>query len=76
MPPGKHYFYFIYDRKFVFLSPMYEINRYKGTNVFLNSFTVQKRKVELERFFAGGSKNASNIEMKEFKYEKSVFRTY
>jgi len=36
LPPGKHFFYYIYDRKFIFVSPNYDIVRYKGTNVFLN----------------------------------------
>ena len=54
MPPGPHYFYYIFDRKHIFLSPQYDIVKVKNTNVFFNSITVKKRtepiqKVTLER---------------------------
>ena len=47
MPPGRHFFYFIYDRKFIFVSPNYDIVRYKGTKVFLNQITVPPRREPL-----------------------------
>jgi len=34
--PGKHFFYFVYKRDYIFLSPRYDIVRFKGTNVLLN----------------------------------------
>jgi len=43
VPEGKHYFYFIFDRKHIFLSPNYDIVRFKGTNVFLNAINVKPR---------------------------------
>jgi len=43
VPPGKHFFYFIYDRKSIFVSPNHDIVRYKGTNVFLNQIIVPPR---------------------------------
>ena len=45
--PGKHYFYFIYQNRYVFLSPRYDIVRFKGTNVFLNVIKVKERTGEL-----------------------------
>ena len=36
IPAGRHFFYFVYNRKRVILSPDYSIVRFKGTNVFLN----------------------------------------
>lgn len=43
MAPGKHFFYYIYDRQFIFISPKYDIVRYKGTNVFLNQIVIAPR---------------------------------
>jgi hypothetical protein len=40
LKPGKHFFYFIYDLKHVFLSPNHNIVRFSGTNVFLNTVEV------------------------------------
>jgi len=48
LQPGKHYFYYIYDRKNIFLSPSYDIVRYKGTNVFLNMVDVKPRDQPLD----------------------------
>ena len=48
MTPGKHFFYLIYDRKSIFISPHYDIVRYKGTNVFLNQVIVPPRLEPLE----------------------------
>jgi len=45
--PGKHYFYFNYQDKFVFLSPRYDIVRFKQTNVFLNLIKVKERTADL-----------------------------
>ena len=36
LPPGKHFFYYIYKADYIFLSPKYDIVRFKGTNLFLN----------------------------------------
>lgn len=36
VPPGRHFFYMIYQDKHNFLSPHFDIVRFKGTNVFLN----------------------------------------
>jgi len=31
VPPGRHYFYFVFQNKYLFLSPRYDIVRFKGT---------------------------------------------
>ena len=36
VPPGEHYFYFVRDKGQMFLSPQYEIVKFKETNIFLN----------------------------------------
>jgi len=43
LPPGKHYMYFIYNRKHIFLSPGHSIVRFKGSNVYLNQVIVTQR---------------------------------
>ena len=43
IPPGKHYFYFIKNNQYYFLSPRYEIVRFKGTHLFLNQMIIQPR---------------------------------
>ena len=48
IPPGKHFFYFIYQDHFLFLSPAHNVVRFKGTNVFLNTIEVKERKAELK----------------------------
>ena len=51
IPPGRHYLYFIYDRKSIFLSPAHSIVKFKGTNIFLNQLIVTQRgEDELKRF--------------------------
>jgi hypothetical protein len=72
VPPGRHFFYFVYNRKRVILSPDYSIVRFKGTNVFLNQVEVRKRDFELKRVTLTRSMDDSG----EFKRERSVFRTY
>lgn len=39
-PPGKLIFYFILDKHTIFLSPKYNIARYKDTNVFFNYIDI------------------------------------
>lgn len=43
VPPGHHYFYFVHDKGQIFLSPKFEVVRFKSTNIFLNRITVKKR---------------------------------
>lgn len=46
--PGKHFFYFIYQNSYIFLSPNYDIVRFKGTNCFLNTCKVVDRTSALQ----------------------------
>lgn len=75
IPPGRHFIYFIYNRKHVFLSPAHPIVRFKGTRVFLNQVTVTQRaadelkKVTIER---KEPEDDANV----FNRERSVFCTY
>lgn len=48
VPPGDHYFYFVKEKGTIFLSPNYEVIRFKSTNIFLNRVTVSKRKEDVE----------------------------
>ena len=43
IPPGRHFFYFIFDRQYICLSASYPIARFKDTNVFLNEMEVAAR---------------------------------
>lgn len=45
IPPGKHYFYFVLDRRNIFLSSDYQIVRFKQTNVFLNMIEVSPHSI-------------------------------
>lgn len=47
IPTGKHFFYYIFQNKYLFLSPKYDIVRFKGSNVFLNTIVVKARTKEL-----------------------------
>ena len=43
IPPGQHFFYLIYDRKYMTLSPHFDIVRFKDTSVYLNRISVKRR---------------------------------
>ena len=42
-PPGQHFFYFVRESGEMFLSPRYEIVRFKNTSVYLNRLVVDPR---------------------------------
>ena len=73
VPPGDHYFYFVRDRGHMFLSPNYEVVRFKSTNVFLNRISVTKRLEDVETVHV-----AKDGEEEEpvFMKDRSVFRDY
>ena len=48
VPPGTHYFYFVKEKSTIFLSPKYEVVRFKSTNIFLNRVFVKKRLEDIE----------------------------
>ena len=47
IPPGYHYFFYAQEEGQIFLSPKYEVVRYKKTNVFLNRIYVKPRLEEM-----------------------------
>ena len=73
VPPGDHYFYFVRDRGHMFLSPNYEVIRFKSTNIFLNRVSVTKRLEDVETVHV-----AKDGEEEEpvFMKDRSVFRDY
>lgn len=74
IPPGKHFFYFIYKKEYVFLSPKYDVVRFKGTNVFLNQVFVKERTSELQQVTLDRKYDVA--EQAVFIKEKSVFKTF
>jgi hypothetical protein len=71
--PGFHYFYFVQGQERCFISPRYEIVRFKNTNVFLNRVKVVYVKQEFETVFVA-KKYAEEEEL--FMIEHSVFKRY
>ena len=72
--PGKHFFYFMFKNQYIFLSPKYDIVRFKGTNVFINTIIVKERKKELQKVTLG--KNEYVTEQVKFNKAKSVFNKF
>ena len=71
-PPGIHFFYFI-QQKNIFLSPNYDVVRFKNTNMFLNRIVVSKRLEEIETVFISSS-NA--LDEAVFMKERSIFKDF
>jgi len=72
--PGKHYFYFIYQNSYIFLSPNYDVVRFKGTNAFLNTVTVVDRTAALQQVTLG--RNVYTTEALKFNKDRSVWKTF
>ena len=47
VPPGYHYFFFAKEEGHIFLSPKFEVARFKSTNVFMNRIYVRPRMEEM-----------------------------
>jgi hypothetical protein len=73
VPPGQHYFYFVKDRGSIFLSPKYEVIRFKNTNVFLNRIIVKRRIKDMDTVHM--AKDADDDEA-VFMKDRSVFRDF
>mmetsp|Transcript_4014 Transcript_4014/g.5330 ORF Transcript_4014/g.5330 Transcript_4014/m.5330 type:complete len:177 (-) Transcript_4014:1161-1691(-) len=73
VPAGVHYFYFVRDQGTIFLSPNYEVIRFKSTNIFLNRIVVGKRLMDIETVHV--AKNDDDIEP-VFMKDRSVFKDY
>lgn len=74
LPVGKHYFYFIFQNSYIFLSPNYDVVRFKGTNVFLNQIQVKERVAALQQVTLG--RNVYTTEAAVFNKDKSVWKTF
>lgn len=71
--PGAHYFYFAKEKGAIFLSPKYEVVRFKQTQIFLNRIKVNKRLEMIETVFQ--AKDGEEDEA-VFMKDRSVFRDY
>ena len=71
--PGYHYFYFVKDRGTIFLSPNYEVVRFKNTQIFLNRIFVTKRLEDVETVHVA---RAAEQEEEVFMKDRSVFKDY
>ncbi len=47
IPPGYHYFFFAREQSQIFLSPKFEVVRFKKTNVYLNRIHIKPRVEEM-----------------------------
>lgn len=73
VPPGFHYFYFVRDKGTIFLSPNYEVVRFKSTQIFLNRIYISKR---IEADETVHRAKFGDEEEAVFMKERSVFRDY
>ena len=73
VPPGVHYFYFVRERGTIFLSPHYEVVRFKTTSIFLNRVLVGKRLEDVDTVHQAKD---DDIEEPVFMKDRSVFRDY
>ena len=73
VPPGFHYFYFVREKGTIFLSPNYEVVRFKSTNIFLNRIYIFKRLEDIETVHM--AKAGDEIE-EVFMKDRSVFKEY
>lgn len=74
IPAGRHFFYFIFDRRSICLSASHPIARFKDTNVFLNELIVTRRKEPLQSVKL--QKRSLPDGSEEFQMSRSVFKTF
>ena len=73
VPPGQHYFYLCEEKGSIFLSPKYEVVRFKNTNIYLNRIIVKNRLDDIETVHVAKD---GNDEEAVFIKDKSIFRDY
>ena len=73
VPPGQHFFYFVRDQGRIFLSPRYDIVRFKSTNIFLNRVVVKRRNEDIQTVHLA---RAGDEDEAMFSKERSIFRSY
>lgn len=74
MPPGRHYFYFLRSGSYYFLSPKFDIVRFKDTHICLNQIVVNERHQPLAEHKI--KKNKEAYEDRRFNKERSVFKAW
>ena len=74
VPPGIHFFFFAIEKEAIFLSPNYEVVRFKNTNVYLNRIVVKPRLEDVMKtvFVAKPPQEDAEIFLKD----KSVFADF
>ena len=72
-PPGHHFFYFVWDDGKIFLSPNYDVCRFKNTNIFLNRILV---KPSIDEFSAVHLIKGTEDEEAVFMKDRSVFKDF
>jgi hypothetical protein len=72
-PPGQHFFYFVWEDGKIFLSPNYDICRFKTTNIFLNRIEVKPRIMDFDAVYIvkGGDEDEA-----VFMKDRSVFKDF
>ena len=72
-PPGFHFFYFVWENGRIFLSPDYDICRFKMTNIFLNRTLVKPRIIDFDAVHV-----VKGVEDEEaiFLKDRSVFKDF
>ena len=73
VPTGLHYFYFARQNGPIFLSPKYEVIRFKQTNTYINRIRVVKRLEDIETVHQ--AKDGEELEA-VFMKDRSVFKDY
>ena len=73
VPPGQHFFYLCEEKGNIFLSPRYEVVRFKKTNIYLNRIIVKNRLEDIDTVHI--AKDALDEEA-IFMKDRSVFKDY
>jgi hypothetical protein len=73
VPPGTHYFYFVWQEGKIFLSASYDIARFKTTKIFLNRLTVKPRVYDFDTVH---TVKGGDDEEAVFMKDRSVFKDF
>ena len=73
VPPGQHFFYLCQQKGRIFLSPRYEIVKFKKTNVYLNRIIIKNRLEDIDTVHI--AKDALDEEL-IFMKDRSVFKDF
>lgn len=73
VPPGTHYFYFVWEDGKIFLSSNYDVTRFKTTKIFLNKLIVNPRIYDFDAIF---TVKGGDDEEAVFMKDRSVFKDF